>query len=65
MLKIFLFDLAGLDGILRAFSFIGLGLVLIGIGLVYQKFVFAPKQPSVIIDVLGGIYFPNAAKRAR
>ena len=40
VLKIFLFDLAGLDGVLRAFSFIGLGFVLIGIGLVYQKLVF-------------------------
>jgi hypothetical protein len=25
----------------------------------------APKQPSVIIEVLGGMYFPNAANRAR
>ena len=39
-LKVFLFDLAGLGGILRALSFIGLGFVLIGIGLVYQKLVF-------------------------
>ena len=44
--KIFLFDLAGLQGILRAASFIGLGLALIGIGLVYQKLVFArPSAP--------------------
>ena len=40
-LKVFLFDLAGLGGILRALSFIGLGFVLIGIGLVYQRLVFA------------------------
>ncbi|SEC28099.1 Uncharacterized membrane protein [Rhizobiales bacterium GAS188] len=40
-LKVFLIDLAGLEGILRAVSFIGLGFVLIGIGLVYQKLVFA------------------------
>ena len=39
--KVFLYDLAGLQGILRAASFIGLGLALIGIGLVYQKLVFA------------------------
>jgi len=38
--KVFLFDLAGLEGILRAASFIGLGLCLIGIGLTYQKLVF-------------------------
>ena len=25
----------------------------------------APKQPSMIIDVLGGMYLPNAANRAR
>ena len=42
VLKIFIFDLAGLDGVLRALSFIGLGFVLIGIGLVYQKLVFNP-----------------------
>ncbi|MDO9441133.1 MAG: DUF2339 domain-containing protein [Beijerinckiaceae bacterium] len=41
VLKVFLLDLAGLDGIFRALSFIGLGAVLIGIGLVYQKIVFA------------------------
>jgi uncharacterized membrane protein len=40
VVKIFVFDLSGLDGILRALSFIGLGFVLIGIGLVYQKLVF-------------------------
>ena len=44
--KVFLFDLAGLEGILRAVSFIGLGLALIGIGLVYQKLVFARSPPS-------------------
>ncbi|MBL8587733.1 MAG: DUF2339 domain-containing protein, partial [Methylobacteriaceae bacterium] len=49
-LKIFLYDFAGLTGPLRAFSFIGLGVVLIGIGRVYQKLVFArpaaPPQPA-------------------
>jgi uncharacterized membrane protein len=40
VLKVFLYDLAQLEGILRALSFIGLGAVLIGIGLVYQKLVF-------------------------
>jgi uncharacterized membrane protein len=45
--KVFLFDLAGLQGILRAASFIGLGLALIAIGLVYQKLVFArPSAPA-------------------
>ena len=40
VLKVFLYDLAQLEGILRALSFIGLGAVLIGIGLAYQKLVF-------------------------
>jgi len=44
-LKVFLYDLAGLEGALRAFSFIGLGLALIAVGLVYQKLVFAPPRP--------------------
>ncbi len=41
VVKAFLFDMAGLTGAYRALSFIGLGLVLVGIGLVYQKLVFA------------------------
>jgi uncharacterized membrane protein len=45
--KVFLLDLAGLEGVLRAISFLGLGAALIGIGLVYQKFVFArPPAPD-------------------
>jgi len=48
IVKVFLFDLAGLEGVLRALSFLGLGAALVGIGLVYQKFVFArPKQSEV------------------
>ena len=43
-LKVFLYDLSGLEGALRAFSFIGLGLALIAVGLVYQKLVFAPAR---------------------
>ncbi len=37
VLKVFLVDLSSLEGALRAVSFIGLGLVLVGIGLAYQK----------------------------
>lgn len=44
--KVFLFDLAGLDGPLRALSFLGLGVTLIGIGLFYQRFVFGPKRET-------------------
>ena len=37
VLKVFVIDLAGLEGLLRALSFVGLGLVLVGIGFVYQR----------------------------
>ena len=46
-LKVFLIDLAHLEGVLRALSFIGLGLILIGIGLVYQKLVFRQAPPVI------------------
>ena len=42
-LKITVSDLAGIGGLWRALSFLCLGAVLIGIGLVYQKIVFAPQ----------------------
>jgi uncharacterized membrane protein len=45
VVKVFLLDLGGLHGILRALSFIGLGLVLMAVGLVYQKFVFSRRAP--------------------
>ena len=38
--KVFLIDMAGLTGIFRALSFIGLGVVLVGIGLLYQRMLF-------------------------
>ncbi|WP_292544933.1 DUF2339 domain-containing protein, partial [Mesorhizobium sp.] len=37
VMKVFLFDMSELEGVLRALSFIGLGAVLIGIGLFYQR----------------------------
>ncbi len=40
VVKVFLWDLAGLEGLLRALSFIGLGFILLAIGLIYQKWVF-------------------------
>ena len=40
IVKVFLHDLAGVQGIWRALSFIGLGLVLIGIGWLYQRLLF-------------------------
>ena len=47
-LKVFVFDLAGLQGALRALSFLGLGVALIGIGLVYQRVVFARPKPLTL-----------------
>ena len=44
VLKVFLYDLTGIGGFWRAFSVICLGGVLIGIGLVYQKLIFAKPQ---------------------
>jgi uncharacterized membrane protein len=44
VLKVFIADLSNLEGVMRAFSFIGLGLVLIGIGLVYQRLL--ARRPS-------------------
>lgn len=48
VLKIFLYDLSGLEGLPRALSFIVLGLVLIGIGLLYQRLLLrpAPSPPE-------------------
>jgi uncharacterized membrane protein len=43
VVKVGLFDLAGVTGIWRALSFLCLGGVLIGIGLVYQKLVFGRR----------------------
>ncbi|MCB5203388.1 DUF2339 domain-containing protein [Neorhizobium sp. T786] len=47
VLKVFLIDMSNLEGILRALSFIGLGLVLMGIGLFYQK-ILAKKSAAAI-----------------
>ena len=44
VVKVGLFDLAGVSGVWRALSFICLGGVLMGIGLVYQRYVFAPGR---------------------
>ena len=44
--KVFLVDMSELDGALRAASFIGLGVVLLGIGLIYQRLLAreAPRE---------------------
>jgi uncharacterized membrane protein len=38
--KVFLVDMSDLAGVWRALSFIGLGLVLVGIGYLYQRLLF-------------------------
>ncbi len=45
--KVFLIDMAGLTGVFRALSFIGLGLVLVGIGWLYQRLLFPRQTPSM------------------
>lgn len=45
--KVFLIDMANLEGVLRALSFIGLGFVLIGIGLFYQKILGRKTEGSM------------------
>ena len=44
--KVFLFDMADLTGIWRALSFIGLGLVLVGTGWLYQRLLFPARRPA-------------------
>ena len=44
--KVFVVDMADLAGIWRALSFIGLGLVLVGIGILYQRLLFPPRAAA-------------------
>jgi uncharacterized membrane protein len=44
VLKVFLIDMSALTGIWRALSFMGLGAVLVGIGMLYQRLLFAPGR---------------------
>jgi uncharacterized membrane protein len=41
--KVFLYDLAGVQGVYRALSLICLGLTLMGIGWLYQRLLFPPR----------------------
>lgn len=53
ILKVFLIDMSNLTGAWRAFSFIGLGLVLVAIGWLYQRILFkqikTPPAPASTI----------------
>ncbi len=40
VLKVFISDMAGLEGLYRVASFLGLGLSLVAIGWIYQRFVY-------------------------
>jgi uncharacterized membrane protein len=44
--KVFLIDMAGLQGLLRAFSFLGLGAALVGLGYAYRRYGFDAGQRS-------------------
>jgi len=46
ILKAFLVDMSALTGVWRALSFIGLGLVLVAIGWLYQKVLFRRQQQA-------------------
>jgi len=43
VVKVFIYDFGNLTGIWRALSFIGLGMVLVGIGYLYQRLLFRPS----------------------
>lgn len=44
VLKAFLVDMAGLEGVLRALAFVGLGVILIVIGRIYQRLLFSSAE---------------------
>lgn len=44
--KVFLIDMAGLQGLLRVFSFLGLGAALLGLGYAYRRFGFDHKRTT-------------------
>jgi len=51
--KAFLIDMSELTGVYRALSFMGLGIVLVAIGWLYQRLLFRkasppPAQPAVV-----------------
>jgi uncharacterized membrane protein len=49
VVKVFAVDMADLTGLYRAASFIGLGLSLVGIGWLYQRFVFR-REPALPVE---------------
>ena len=59
--KVFLVDMSGLTGVFRALSFIGLGLVLVGIGWLYQRLLFPPRPKTTC----GARFDPGAASKLK
>jgi uncharacterized membrane protein len=49
--KVFLIDMAGLTGLLRVLSFLGLGAALLGLGYAYRRFGF---DPPTAVTTRGG-----------
>ena len=43
--KVFLIDMSDLTGIYQSLSFIGLGIVLLGVGWLYQRLLFPRRAP--------------------
>ncbi len=54
VLKVFLIDMAGLTGLWRALSFIGLGLVLLVVGRVYQRVLGIAQARAQAVPPAGG-----------
>ena len=48
--KVFLIDMAGLQGLLRVLSFLGLGAALLGLGYAYRRFGFDPRDAVTTRD---------------
>jgi uncharacterized membrane protein len=46
VLKVFLIDMSDLTGIYQSLSFIGLGIVLLGVGWLYQRLLFPRRAPA-------------------
>jgi uncharacterized membrane protein len=44
VLKVFLWDISNLGGAYRIISILGVGICLVGIGWLYQRFVQKPKE---------------------
>ncbi len=54
VLKVFLYDMADLEGLFKVASFLGLGLCLVGIGYVYRRYVFPSGNAPPNADDSGG-----------